>query len=194
MKKGIFGFSVRDIAEIAILVALAVICDKFLKIPLGPTGGSINASMILLFIIALRHGWFKTLISGGVVFGLITCLTDGYGFYTYPFEYLVPFGSICLISLFTVISDKQKSLLTRILVFVGVSSLILVIRFFFNSLDSVIWWDYTWSAAFVYNLSYVFISGAICIAATSLLFPLIDKINNIYKSDYLKALTATKIN
>jgi hypothetical protein len=85
-------------------------------------------------------------------------------------------------------------LLTRILVFVGVSSLILVIRFFFNSLDSVIWWEYTWEAAFVYNLSYVFISGAICIAATSLLFPLIDKINNIYKSDYLKALTATKIN
>ena len=188
MKKAIFGFSLRDIAEIAILVALAVICDKFLKIPLGPTGGSINASMILLFIIALRHGWFKTLISGGVVFGFITCLTDGYGFYTYPFEYLIPFGSVCLVSLFKIVSDKQKPMFKRILVFSGMSLLVLVIRFFFNSLDSVIWWEYTWEAAFIYNASYVFISGVISIVVTCLLFPLIDKINSMYKTIYLKSL------
>ena len=188
MKKEIFGFSLRDIAEIAILVALAVIADQFLKIPLGATGGSINVSMVLLFVIALRHGWFKALISGGVVFGFITCLADGYGLYTYPFEYLIPFGSVCLVSLFKIVSDKQKPMFKRILVFSGMSLLVLVIRFFFNSLDSVIWWEYTWEAAFIYNASYVFISGVISIVVTCLLFPLIDKINSMYKTDYLKSL------
>ena len=32
MKKGLFGFNVHDIVEIAIMCALAIILDKFLKI------------------------------------------------------------------------------------------------------------------------------------------------------------------
>ena len=61
MKSSFFKFSVRDIAEIAVLCALAVVLDKFGKIPIGSTGGSINISTVPLFIIAFRHGWFKGL-------------------------------------------------------------------------------------------------------------------------------------
>ncbi len=48
MKKGLFEFNVRDIVEIAIFCALAIVLDTFVKIPLGATGGSINISMIVI--------------------------------------------------------------------------------------------------------------------------------------------------
>ena len=82
MKNAIFGFSVKDIVEISMLVAISILLDKFVKIPFGLTGGSINIAMVPLFVISLRHGWFKTLISCGVVFGFITCLLDDYGLFT----------------------------------------------------------------------------------------------------------------
>lgn len=100
MKSGFFKFSVRDIVEIAVMCALAVVLDKFVKIPIGSTGGSINISAVPLFLIAFRHGWFKGFIASGIVFGLITCILDGYGFQYFPLEYLLAFGSIALGGLF----------------------------------------------------------------------------------------------
>ena len=67
--------SPRDIAEEAILIALAFILN-FLKIGIGSTGGSINFQMLPLFLIALRHGPSHGLIAGGIVYGLLTCLAD----------------------------------------------------------------------------------------------------------------------
>ena len=96
MKKSVFGFSVRDIAEIAILVALALGLDK-LKISVGATGGSVNFAMFPLFVIALRHGPFKGFIAGGIVYGLISCLLDEYGMQFYAFDYLIPFGAPALL-------------------------------------------------------------------------------------------------
>ena len=100
MKKDLFKFSIRDITEIAVMVALAIILDKFVKIQVGATGGSINIATVPLFIIAFRHGWFKGLIASGILFGIVTNLLDGYGINTYPFEYLIAFGSIEIAGLF----------------------------------------------------------------------------------------------
>ena len=80
MKSSFFKFSIRDIVEIAVMCAFAVVLDKFVKIPIGATGGSINIASVPLFIVAYRHGWFKGLIASGVVFALITCILDAYGF------------------------------------------------------------------------------------------------------------------
>ena len=41
MKKT-FGFNVHDIVEIAMLSALSIVLDQFLKIRIGAPGGSIN--------------------------------------------------------------------------------------------------------------------------------------------------------
>ena len=71
MKKGLFEFNVRDIVEIAIFCALAIVLDTFVKIPLGPSG-SINLSMVPILVIALRHGWFKGFVAGGIIFGFIS--------------------------------------------------------------------------------------------------------------------------
>ena len=75
MKKT-FGFSIKDIAEIAIFSALAIVLDRVVRIPLGATGGSVNISLVPLYVIALRHGWFKSFIAGSIIYGLITCLFD----------------------------------------------------------------------------------------------------------------------
>ena len=63
MKKT-FGFNVHDIVEIAMLSALSIVLDQFLKIRIGATGGSINLAMLPLLIISLRHGPFKGFIGG----------------------------------------------------------------------------------------------------------------------------------
>ena len=100
MKKATFGFNINDIAEIAILCSLAIVLDQFCKIPLGATGGSINLSMLPLYIIALRHGWFKGFIGGGIIYAVTTCIIDGYGFQFFPLEYFVAYGSVGILGIF----------------------------------------------------------------------------------------------
>ncbi|MCM1260733.1 MAG: energy-coupled thiamine transporter ThiT [Prevotella sp.] len=190
--KHIFGFTVRDIAEIAILCAIAVVLDKFVKLSIGATGGSINIAMVPLFIIALRHGWFKGLIAGGLVYGLISCLLDGYGLITYPLEYLVAFGSVAITGLVAkwinqfYLNKTTKSVILSFLCLIGSMLAAFIIRFICGSIDSVLLYDYTWSAAFVYNAPYVFISGAAVAVIMCLLLPSIVLLNREYPTQYLK--------
>ena len=99
--KSTFTFTIRDIIEIAIFVSIAVILDTFVKIPVTATGGSVNIATLPLFFIALDKHWFKGFIASGIIFGLITCLLDGYGFVTYPLDYLFGFGSVCILGFFS---------------------------------------------------------------------------------------------
>ena len=124
-------FSLYDIVEIAMLISLAVVLDTFIKIPIGITGGSINLAMLPLMIIALRHNFYKSFISCGLVYGLATCLLDGYGLMYLPFDYVLGFGSVAIISIFRqFIFDKNCSKITfKGIVFLTLS-LILVFIFF----------------------------------------------------------------
>ena len=190
MKKAVFGLNVRDIAEIAMLWGLAIVIDRFIKIPLGATGGSINLAMFPLILIALRHGWFKGFIAGGLIFGLITNLLDGYGLACYPLEYLVAFGSIAIIGVLSPYIyklGKNKTLISILLLSAGVISTG-VIRFFAASIDSVILYQYGWIDAFIYNLPYVFISLGVVLALTIILYPVITKLNHTYKTTYIRYL------
>ncbi len=192
MKKAVFGFSVSDIAEIAILCALAVALDRFAKIPIGATGGSINPSMLPLFIIALRHGWFKGFIGGGVVYALTTCLLDGYGFQYFPLEYFVAFGAVAILGIFANYINKklmnENGQNTAILygVIFGCVACAAVIRFFGASIDSVIFYEYSWTAAFAYNATYVFPSATAVFILICALLPAIKQINKQFPSVYLK--------
>jgi thiamine transporter ThiT len=91
--------SIHDIAEDAILVAAAFALN-FIKIPVGETGGSINLQLLPIYIIALRHGPFQGIISGGIVLGILTCFTDGYGFVSFHYDYLIGLGSAGLLGFF----------------------------------------------------------------------------------------------
>ena len=193
MKKGLFGFNVRNIVEIAIFCALAIVLDTFVKIPLGASGGSINISMLPLFVVAIRHGWFKGFFAAGLVYGLITCLLDGYGFVCYPLDYLIGFGSIAIVGLISpfLINNFGKSvkhtIICYLLVILSVS-MWATVRFFASSLSSVLVWKYTWSAAFLYNVSYIFISAVADIVLLSLSLYVIVKLNKIYPTDFVKSV------
>ena len=191
MKKT-FGFSVHDIVEIAMLCALSIILDQFLKIKIGATGGSINLATLPLFIIALRHGPFKGFISGAFVFGFITCLIDGYGLITYPLEYFLPFGIIGFLGFFShfihnSIEDNNKSKIAISYGLILVSSLVfLLVRLMGASINSMLLWEYEFIPALIYNISYIGPSSAIVFVVFCLLLPIIVRINKFIKSSYLK--------
>lgn len=174
--KGIFTFKVRDIVEIAMLVALAIVLDQFCKIKIGATGGSLNFSMLPIMIIGLRHGWFKCFFAGGIVYGLITCMLDGYGFLPYPLEYFIGFGSVCVVGLLGRYIQKNYAEKKLSCYFVLLGSVICwaVIRFIVASIDSVILYDLTWLEAFVYNSSYIPLSALMDFVGLSLLLPVIQ--------------------
>jgi thiamine transporter len=192
MKKGLFTFSVRDIVEIAMLCAIAVLLDTFIKIQVGATGGSVNIAMVPLFVIALRHGWFKGFVAGGIVFGLITCAIDGYGFACYPLEYLVAFGAVGIAGIFgemiNNLMDRKspKKVVIAYIILIGLVAVISTIRFFAASIDSVILWDYEWAAAFGYNAPYVYFSAIAVGVVLCALLPMIKVVNNLYPTNYLK--------
>ncbi len=93
MKKSIL--SVREMVEMAMLVAVAILLDlDFLKITINADGGSISLTLLPLLVLAFRHGPLKGFLAAGVVYGFITCLLDGHGFGTFPLDYLLGYGSV----------------------------------------------------------------------------------------------------
>lgn len=195
MKKSVFGFSVRDIAEIAILVALALGLDK-LKISVGATGGSVNFAMFPLFVIALRHGPFKGFIAGGIVYGLISCLLDNYGMHLYAFDYLIPFGATAILGFvaryvdnhFDIEFNKEDALgivLSYAFIIFGIMA-VCGIRILSSSINSVLFYDVpTYGAGLAYNLSYCLPSAIGSMIIVLLLLPTIVLLNKRFRTTFL---------
>ncbi len=102
-------FLVRDIVEIAMLVALAVVLDlDGLKFSVWASGGSIGLTMVPLFVLALRHGLVKGFFGIGVVYATITCMLDGHNWAYFVLDYLVAYGSIALAGLFKPLIFKEN--------------------------------------------------------------------------------------
>ncbi|MDY2888225.1 MAG: ECF transporter S component [Candidatus Caccosoma sp.] len=180
----------RDFVEIALFCAIAIVLDQFVKIPIGAAGGSLNLSAVPLFIIALRHGPIKGFFAGGVVYGVITCLLDNWGFMWYPLDYLLSFGSICILGLFArninnnFENKKGTSYLMTILSIISWG----ILRFVFTSIDGVILSNdpnMTLIFSMGYNAPYVFSSAAIDLVIVCALLPLIVKINHKFKTMHL---------
>lgn len=195
MKKAL-NFTTREITEIAILCALAIVFDTYVKIPVGATGGSINFSMLPLIIICLRHGPFKGFISAAFIYGIITCWLDDYGFQFYPMEYFIAFGSIAITGFTANYVNKKhgtaKSKAFSIVLLFFALTTWAVIRFFANSIDSVIFYDLDFPGAFAYNAPSVFISYIFDFALTILLLPVVIRLNRRFKTPYLKLEDAPK--
>lgn len=174
-------FTIREMVEMAILVALAIVFDYIPKIRVGATGGSISLTMLPLFIIAFRFNFVKSFIASGIIYGLITCLTDGYGFATYPFDYLLGFGLISLASLFRkiAISDKYPYYLQYI--FFGLGVLVGGFsRFIGATLSSMIIYQTTLWGGITYNATYIIPSVAFSLVILLLLFPLLKRLQVRY--------------
>lgn len=160
------NITVSDITEMGILIGLALALN-FVKIVQMPTGGSINFQMLPLFILALRKGPIKGFIGAGIAYGLISCITDGYGIATYPFDYLLGFGSVCVLGFFTpyIFGENQNNYNLKGEIFIFVGALISTfIRFIGGTVSSMIIYGYDLVPAMEYNSLYVSISGLISIA------------------------------
>ena len=175
--------SVQGLAEDAMLIAAAFILN-FIKIPLGATGGSINFQMLPLMLIALRRGPVTGFICGGFIYGLITCLTDGYGFATYPFDYLIAFGSVAVMGFFNkfILPTEEKKYplwLSEVLIFVA-GLLSTFVRFVGGTTSSMVIYGYQFVPALSYNALYIPLSGAAAVVVLMIILPVLQKLNRKY--------------
>ena len=178
------SFTIGDLTEMGMLVALSVILNFIKIVQFSASGGSLNLQMLPLFILALRRGPIKGFIGAGIVFGLITCITDGYGMASYPFEYLIGFGSACILGFFEplILSKKQKTYNFKgeLFLFIG-ASIATFIRFVGACTSSiVIYGTPTLLAAMAYNAPYVFASGGAAIIIIMAIYGPLIRINKRY--------------
>ena len=174
--------TVREIVEEGVLISLAFVLN-FIKIPVGPTGGSINFQMLPLMIIALRHGPEHGFVAGGLVYGLLTCLTDGYGFACYPFDYLIGFGSVAVMGFFRIFifSPEQKTYNVKGIVFIIISGLLAtLVRYIGSNVSSIVVYKLSLKGALEYNAFYIPLSGAVSIAALIAMYVPLARITQLH--------------
>ncbi len=172
----------RQIVEEGMLISLALILD-FIKIPVGPTGGSINFQMLPLMLIALRHGPQHGFIAGGIVYGLVSCLLDGYGFACYPFDYLIGFGSIAAMGFFRkfIFSDEQKTYNFKGLLFIFIGGLLTtLIRYVGSNVSSIVVYKLSLAGALEYNAFYIPLSGLVSTVALMAMYGPLIKVNRTH--------------
>ena len=195
MNKGLFKFSVRDICEIAVMCALAIAIDQVLNVKVQANGGSISISCLPLFIVSYRHGWFKGFVASGIVFGFTTCVLDGEGLITYPFDYLFAFGSIGLAGLFgkkIYKYVKEPGLKSKIISLLLILTTVLIhgiIRFASSTVSSVLVYQATLAAGIAYQATYVPATCAALVIFLYVLLPALLAINNQYPTAYLNGKT-----
>ncbi|MCI1245286.1 MAG: energy-coupled thiamine transporter ThiT [Bacilli bacterium] len=176
------SFNVLDLTEIGLLSAMAIGL-QFIKIEIGSTGGSINLGLIPLFVIALRHGPTKGFIASAFVFGLVTCLTDGYGLFTYPLDYLVGFGGCAALGFFRrlVFTKNEKGYSGWGFLWISLGVIIAsLVRFVGSSMSSIVNYGYSFQGAIVYNSVYIPVTGAVSLAAMLLLYIPMARLQKIF--------------
>lgn len=178
VNKGLFKLSTHAIAEDGVLIALAFVLN-FVKVPLAASG-SVNLQLLPLFIIALRRGPLHGLVTSGVVYGLLTCLTDGYGLITFPFDYLIGFGSAGFVGIFSkYVLDENKNFWARVGVLSGSVVVATFIRLIGGMASSMILYEYGFMKSLAYNIPYICLSGlAALVVLLALYYPLL-KLNKI---------------
>ncbi len=176
--------SISEISEMAVLIGLAVVLDIYVSIDIGPTGGSLNFCIIPLYLIALRSGPAKGFVAGGIVFGFLTCLTDGYGFYFFPFDYLIGWGSIGIIGFFHkwIFDNKGSGYTLTAIIAISLSALLsTLVRMLGSSVSSIIFYGYTFWEAMAYNATYCLPTMVLGIVVVLALYLPLKTVNNMYK-------------
>ena len=178
------SISVREMTEIGLLVAASVGLDVlFHFIPNVPGFvGSISIALLPLYIVALRHGPAKAFLASSILYGIITCFTDGYGFFLYPLDYFVGYAGVAVLGFFRplILKEGQSgySVKGMIFIFVGVM-LGSIVRFIGSGASSMVNYGYTFLAALVAN-AYIFISAAICAVILMACYGPLQKLNAMF--------------
>lgn len=182
-------FTINDIVEIAMLVSLALVLDlAIFKIKVVAQGGSISLAMVPLVLIALRKGFVKSFIACGIVYGFLNCLIDGYGFITYPLDYLLGFGSLAIVGLFrTLIMNKDAKVTIKGTVFLVVSILLACTgRTIASTISGIVLYDTPFVESLIYQLTYMGPSMIILIVVVLILYRPIMLLNRKYQKSLSK--------
>ena len=176
--------TIRELAEMGILIAGAIVLDIiFHYIPNIPGQvGSISIAALPLMIIALRHGPIKGFFASSIVYGLITCITDGYGLWLYPLDYFVAFSGIAIIGLFKdkIMAKEGVNYGIQILL-IFVSCLACgILRLVGSGASSILNYNYTLEAAFIANSIYALLSAFLCAGGLVALLKSLQIINKRY--------------
>ena len=172
--------STQAICENGILISSALVLG-FIKIPVASQGGSINLQMLPLMIIALRRGPVTGFVCGGLIYGLLSILADGYPFATYPFDYVIGFGSVCIVGLFRPLILSENKTYPRKVFWVFIAGLLMTfMRYVGSTTSSIVVYKATFLFSLEYNAIYVPVSGAIATFALMALLPSIIHVNRRY--------------
>lgn len=172
--------TVHGIAEMAVLVAAAIVLDlDFAKISFGAgSGQSISITMLPLIIIALRFPVLDSLIGIGIVYGVTTNLIDSAGLHTYPLDYLMGYGSLALIALFRgQIFTKNRRVIFSYL-FLGLAITVgVVARIFWSTMSGIVNYATPFWGSLTYNAPQILLSGLICLILLIMLFQTLVVLN-----------------
>lgn len=164
--------------EIGILVAAAIILDlPFIKFKLFANGGSISLCILPLFILCLRQRPFKGFLASGVIFGLIDCLMDGEPIYSIPLDYLVGYGSCCLVGLTNIVHKGDINYRKYVdCALLGLAATF--IRLAAGTASGMIFYSVTFEESLILNMTYILPCGGISIVALLLLLKPLENIGN----------------
>ena len=199
-------FLVRDIVEIAMLVAIAVVLDlDGLKFTVFPEGGSVGLTMVPLFLIAFRHGVIKGFFGIGIVYSLITCMLDGHNWAYFPFDYVLAYGSICLAGFFKPLIFKENMETKKDYVFSIMFFIIAIIcgcitRLLGSTLSSLIIYPLvegqgntiSLGYALTYNLTYIGPSALFVIIVMAILYYPLLRIQKIFPTKNFQEMIEKK--
>ena len=140
--------SVKEIVEMSLFLALAVILDiSGIKI------GHASLTMVPLFILAYRHGLFKSFIVIGLVYSIINIAFDSWSINPIflIFDYILGFGSISLAGLFSKKCFNNKKHWINIS-WLSISVIICcIIRILCSSISGMIVYEMSFTASFWAN-------------------------------------------
>lgn len=131
--------------------------------------------MIPLFIMAFKKGPFKSFLGIGIVYGLITCLTDGSPFYSLPLDYILGYGIISIVGFVSPLCEKITCRRTYVWTLI-LSIIAILLRLLFSTISGIIFYELNFIGSLVYNLTYILPSGGICIALFLILLKPLDKV------------------
>ena len=165
----------KTIAEIAVGIALAVICS-FLKIYEMPQGGSVALTMVPILFIAQKHGPLAGCITGGI-YGLLSAILSGMIYHPLSIllDYIIAFGVLGVAGFF-------KNSLPKIIV----GSILGVLGRFISSFVSgaVLFASYApvgqnpWVYSLIYQATYLVPEMLISIAVLTLLYKKAHRLYN----------------
>ena len=173
--------SVREMVEMALLLALAVVLDLA-----GIKIGHASLTMVPLFVLAYRHGIIKSAFVIGIIYGFINLMFDSWVMdpIFLVFDYILGFGSISLAGLFSKrIFNKSDKHLVNISWLVASVLLCSSIRIMCSTISGMIVYELPFVESFVANLTiYVGWDCLLALVALLVLYPTILLLNKRFPS------------